>query len=221
VGMVLSLVIGVGSLLVPTFAGLRDPLVIPGLAAAHERRGRRALYAAVIATFALGFAIDLAGHPTAAMAVRAAGATVMGLWAWKLFRLPRRDVPAFTLWGSGWMTLAGLWAAVAFPDHAVGALHLTFIGGFGLLTLGIGTRVLVAHGRHGLEVERRTLDALVVGLVLVALAMRIRAELAPEHAGHALAGSGIAWLAAWLLWGARAMPRVARRAPRPPGSGTA
>jgi uncharacterized protein involved in response to NO len=209
-GMVLSLVIGVGSLLVPTFAGIEQPLAIPGLAAAHERRGRRALYAIVMASFLAAFALDAAGRATAGMAVRALAATVMGLWVWKLYRPPRRDVPAFVLWGSGWMTLLGLWLATALPEHSVAALHVTFIGGFALLTLGIGTRVVVAHGKHPLETERRILNVLVVALVALALVERLRAELFPAGAVHALAGSGLAWLAAWLLWSARALPRLVR-----------
>jgi uncharacterized protein involved in response to NO len=209
-GMVLSLVIGVGSLLVPTFAGLRQPLEIPGLAAAHERRGRRTLYAIVIAAFLAAFVLDAVGRGAAGMAVRTLAATVMVLWVWKLQRLPRRDVPAYVLWGSGWMTVVGLWVATVLPEHAVAALHVTFIGGFGLLTLGIGTRVVVAHGKHPLATERRILNALVVLLIVVALAERLRAELFPARAVHALAGSGLAWCAAWLLWSARALPRLLR-----------
>ena len=209
-GMVLSLVIGVGSLLVPTFAGLDRPLEIPGLAAAHERRGRRALYAIVMASFLAAFALDAAGRATTGMAVRALAATVMVLWVWKLYRPPRRDVPGFVLWGSGWMTLLGLWLAAAFPEHSIAALHVTFIGGFALLTLGIATRVVVAHGKHPLETERRVLNALVVVLVALALVERLRAELFPARAVDALADSGLAWLAAWFLWSARALPRLVR-----------
>jgi uncharacterized protein involved in response to NO len=209
-GMVLSLVMGVGSLLVPTFAGFRQPLEIPGLAAAHERRGRRTLYAIVIAAFLMALALDAAGRATIGMTVRALAATVMGLWVWKLYWTPRRDVPGFALWGSGWMTILGLWLAAALPERAVAALHVTFIGGFAMLTLGIGTRVVVAHGRHPLETERRILNALVVLLIALALVERLRADLFPARAAHALAGSGLLWLAAWLLWSARALPRLAR-----------
>ncbi len=101
-GMVLSLVLGVGSLLVPTFAGLPDPLSIPGVAGPHERRGRRPLYLVLIAALATAFALELAGHAALGMALRAVTATVMGLWVWKLLRLPgRHTLHAFALWTSG------------------------------------------------------------------------------------------------------------------------
>jgi uncharacterized protein involved in response to NO len=214
-GMVLSLVVGVGSLLVPTFAGMRDPLVIPGIAAPHARRGRRILYSAVILALVLAVAADFAGRPRIGMAVRAAAVTTMGLWVWKLTRLPRRDAPGWALWGAGWMVMAGVWAAVLFPGHVTAALHVVFLGGFALLTMGIGTRVLVSHGRHPLETERRALGPWVLVLLCGAIALRIAAEALPARATEWLAGSGALWIAAWLLWAARALPPLFRPRPRP------
>ena len=210
-GMVLSLVLGVGSLLVPTFAGLREPLAIPGVAGPHERKGRRPLYLAFIAAFASAFGLELAGHAGLGMGLRATTATAIGLWVWKLLRLPgRRELHAFVLWISGWLVIAGLWAATAFPSHLTAALHVAFIGGFGLLTLGIATRVVVSHGKHPLELEKRTLSVFVVACVGAALALRLVAELAPARAQDWLAGSGVFWLLAWIAWAARAVPGLIR-----------
>lgn len=214
-GMVLSLVMGVGSLLVPTFAGMRNPLVIPGVAAPHQRRGRRLFYGVVIAALAFAFAAELNGYPKTGMALRAAAITTMGLSVWKLTRLPRRDAPGFALWGSGWMVMAGLWAAALLPTHVVAGLHVAFLGGFAVLTMGIGTRVLVAHGRHPLHIERRALDPWVLGLLVAAILLRILAEAFPDRAMHSLAGSGLLWTLAWLLWAARALPPLVRLAPKP------
>lgn len=219
-GMVLSLVLGVGSLLVPTFAGMRDPLMIPGIARAHERRGRMAFYAALIAVFALAFAAELAGRPRAGAWLRALAASVIGLMVWKLWRLPgRRDVPAFALWTAGWLVMAGLWAAAAGPAWTLAGLHLAFIGGFGLLTLGIGTRVVVAHGHFPLGDERATLSWWVAAAIALALIARLMAEWSPART--ALLGvSGAAWVAGWSLWAFRALPRIARTraAARPPAT---
>lgn len=212
--MVLSLVVGVGSLLVPTFAGMRDPLRIPGVAAPHERRGRRLLYGCVIATLALAFLAELMGSARIGAILRAIAVTTMGLWVWKLTRLPRRDAPGFALWSAGWMVMLGLWATAAFPSYTAAALHVAFIGGFALLTMGIGTRVLVSHGQHPLQIERRALDFWVLGLFLAAIAFRIGADLAPpDGAPHSLTASASCWLLAWTLWAVRAMPLVRPRAP--------
>jgi hypothetical protein len=215
-GMVLSLVLGVGGLLVPTFTGMRNPLLIPGVAGAHERRGRLALYVVFIAAFALAFVAELAGHARMGSLLRAATASAIGLMVWKLWRLPgRRDIPAFVLWGSGWLVMAGLWAVAVYPAFTLGGLHLVFIGGFGLLTLGISTRVVVAHGRHPIADERRVLTPLVVTLVMVALLARLAGEWWSARAVHLFATSGTAWTLAWILWGTRALPRIAKVAAAP------
>src|SRR5262249_855139 len=189
--------------LVPTFAGLRDPLTIPGVGPAHERKGRRVLYAAVMLALLAAFGFEATGRATLGMIVRAIVVTLMVLWVWKLYRAPRAGVPGFVLWSAGWFLALGLWGAAAIPEHAIAALHLTFIGGFALLTLGVGTRVIVSHGRRPLEVESRVLDVPVATLVIVALGLRVVAELAPERAAPALAGSAVAWGVAWIAWAYR------------------
>jgi len=208
-GMVLSLVLGLGSLLVPTFAGMKTPLAIPGVAGAHERRGRVALYAAVIAVLLGAFVAEASGHGAIGAWMRAGVATVMLLWVWKLARLPgKRDLPAFALWCSGWLLLIGLWMVALLPQWRLAGLHVTFIGGYSLLTLAIATRVVVAHGRHPLEDERRVLSPLAAGLLMAALVVRLAAEAAPARATMLLATSGALWGAAWVLWALRAGPRI-------------
>lgn len=215
-GMVLSLVLGVGGLLVPTFAGMRDPLVIPGIARAHEWRGRLVFYATLIAAFTLAFVAELAGHPRSGAMLRALAASTLGLLVWKLWRLPgRRDVPAFVLWTSGWLVMAGLWVVALDPAFTLGGLHLVFIGGFGLLTLGIGTRVVVAHGHHPLADEGRVLTPWVVTAVGLALLARLAAEWVPARSTLLLATSGAAWVVGWSLWALAALPRIRRVATVP------
>lgn len=121
--------------------------------------------------------------------------------------------------------MAGLWAIALVPAFTLGGLHLVFIGGFGLITLGIGTRVVVAHGRHPLADERRVLTPLVVTLVGVALIARLAGEWWPARAVHLFATSGAAWTLGWMLWATRALPRIAKGAApaalRPVGSADA
>jgi uncharacterized protein involved in response to NO len=210
-GMVLSLVLGLGGLLVPTFTGMRDPLVIPHIAAAHEERRKVVFYAAAIAMLAAAFAAEVVELPRVGAWLRAITATAMILLVWKLARLPRRrDAPAFAMWGSGWLVLAGLWVAALAPAFTLGALHMVFIGGFAMLTLGISTRVLVSHGRHPLSDEREVLSPIVVAIVLAALLARLGAEWWPSRATPFLAASGALWIVGWLGWASGALPRIFR-----------
>jgi uncharacterized protein involved in response to NO len=215
-GMVLSLVLGLGGLLVPTFTGMRAPLEIPGVARPHERAGRVLFYLGLMAALVGAFVLEAAGQPRLGALLRASAATVVITMVWKLVRPPgRRDVPALTMWSSGWLILAGLWTVVVAPAITIGALHVVFIGGFTLLTLGIGTRVVVAHGRHPLADERRVLAPAVPLLVLAALVTRLAAEWAPAQAPALLAVAGTSWVAGWLWWARGAAPRIVRTAAGP------
>ena len=87
---------------------------------------------------------------------------------------------------------------------------MVFIGGYGLLTLAIGTRVVVGHGRYPVTDEGRVLSPLVVTAVALALALRVAVDwLPPEAQPHALATSATLWIIAWLGWGIGAIPRIA------------
>jgi uncharacterized protein involved in response to NO len=212
-GMMLSLVLGIGGLLVPTFSAMREPLVIPGLARPHERGPRRILYAIVGMALVSALVLDARGLPVAGAAVRAVAGTAMILWVWKVFRLPgARDAVAWTIWSAGWLLLAGLVLAALLPVRSLLGFHLGFIGGFGLLTLGIATRVVVRHGGHRLNVEGTVLNPAVHAAIALALVARISAELNPARAALLLSVSGTSWTIGWGLWARGALPRILRLA---------
>jgi uncharacterized protein involved in response to NO len=205
-GMVLSIVLGVGGLLVPTFTSMREPLVIPGLARPHERLPRRGLYAVLLCALVGSLVLEATRHPAAAVRLRAAAGTVLLLWVWKLFRMPgARDRLSYSLWIAGWMLLAGLWIAALFPFRALPGFHVLFIGGMGLLTAGIATRVTVRHGGHPIAVESRVLRLAVPALLLLALLMRLVAETSPERALLWLSASALLWIVGWIVWGGGAI----------------
>lgn len=214
-GMVLLMVLGVGGLLVPTFTGVRQPLVIAKIGGPHERPGRRLFYGTLAALFLLAFALDSRGLRFAGGLVRAVAASPVLLLVWKLGRPPaRRDLFSLTLRTAGWCVFAGLWMAVLLPRYWLAGYHVVFIGGFGLLTLGIATRVVVAHGGHAMEWERRVLTPWAAGALALALVARVAGEFLPRAYFVLLGASGVAWSAGWLLWAWRAGPLIltARRA---------
>ena len=219
-GMVLSMVLGVGGLLVPTFTGVRQPLLIAHVGGPHERAGRRLFYGAIAALFLLAFALESLGQRTAGALVRAAAATPLLFMVWKLQRpSARNDLFSATLRGAGWCLLAGLWLAALVPARTLAAYHVVFIGGFGFLTLGIATRVVVSHGGHGMEWEPRVLTPWAAGSLGLALVARIAGEFLPRYAAALLGTSGVLWSAGWLLWAVRALPLIiaGRGTPIAPG----
>ena len=212
-GFVLSLVLGLGGLLVPVFAGVPHGLEIHGVAGPHERPGRRSLYSAVIAVLAGAVAVDGLGWPAAAAWMRAIAATPMLLVVWKVAAPGgHRTISAGTLRAAGVLILAGLWLAAIVPARPLAGFHLTFIGGYGLLTLAIGSRVVVAHGGHPIALEARILNPFVVGAVGLAALTRVGAEFGGAGRDAMLAASGTLWVLGWLVWAWRALPRMLRLA---------
>jgi hypothetical protein len=220
-GMILPVVLGVGGLLVPTFMAMREPLAIAGIAKPHQRAPRRILYAAVVAALLAAIVLDAAGRVEAGSLARAVVGSVVLLWVWKLYRRPgRADRLSYSLWSAGWLLFAGLWASVLLPSRPFVGEHIVFIGGFGFLTLGIATRVVVRHGGHPLALESRVIGTAILALLGGALLVRVAAE-APDPASGVraalLAVAAGVWVGGWALWATRAIPLV--RAPRRPGAG--
>jgi uncharacterized protein involved in response to NO len=217
-GMVLSLVLGFGGLLVPTFARMRAPLEVPGIAGAHERGPRRRLYVPIAILLIGAFVAEAAGRGPLGAWIRVVAAAALVLLVWKVYRLPgRRDLVSFAIWSAGWLVLAGLLTAAIAPRFAVAGHHVVMLGGFGFLTLGIATRVVASHGGHGLERESRVLTPAVVAPMALALATRALAE-APLARDPLLAASAVLWMIAWIAWAVGAVPAIATRArpaPRP------
>jgi len=210
-GMVLTVVLGVGSLLVPTFSAMKNPLVIPGFAKPHERRPRRILYASLGMLLVTALALEALGHPAAAAWLRTGVGSLVLLWVWKIFRRPGvKDLLSYCLWIAGWMILAGLWTAAILSGKSLVGYHLVFIGGFGLLTLGIATRVVVRHGNHPLAAEGRVLRAGVVAALGLALVARVAAESGPTRFLTLLGVSGAMWIVAWMTWGMGAAGYIRR-----------
>ncbi len=220
IGMLLTLVLGVGSLLVPTFIGMRGPLEIPGIAKAHEWLPKFIFHASIAALFVGAFALEAMDAPLWGARLRAAAATIVLAMAWKLHRGPGRgDRSAWSMWGAGAFMLIGLWLAALGSHWTLAGLHIVFIGGFGLLTFAIATRVVIAHGKHGFPSEHLLLKASVVTLLLAALAARVIGELRPERALHWYALSGAVWTLACIVWFSAAWPRIRHNAvPAKPAS---
>ena len=116
---------------------------------------------------------------------------------------------SWCLWGSGWCVLAGLWLAALVPAQQLAGWHLVFGGGYGLLTLGIASRVVVSHGGHGLAAEHHVLTLPVIALAVLAVLARVAAGWAPgAGATHAYGAAAAFWMLAWGLWLMRVIPRV-------------
>jgi uncharacterized protein involved in response to NO len=217
-GFLLSLILGIGSFLGARFLGTFQPPAF----LFRLRFGARPLPPpiAMQRVFALGglllfasFWIEAMASPTAGKLLRAAVASFQFLAFARIHRRPRtRSWTAHALWLAYWMVLAGLWLAALLPRHEIAALHVMFIGGFGLMMLAMGLRVITSHG--GVEAwwdTARGLPALLAAGALTAVALRVAANLWPARYLPLLAAGASVWLTVLLAWGLRLLPRVTPR----------
>lgn len=162
--------------------------------------------------FLSGFAIEVTYHQSLGRALKAACANWIAFQNWRLFILPLAPgkLPLW-IWISAWVLLIGLWVHSLFPGLDVHAAHLIFIGGFGLMTLLVASRVTLAHGGYSLNFESHSRIYSVSGsLILLAALSRLVAQWAPSYFRH-LAYAATLWILALLLWGYFFLPKILKR----------
>lgn len=99
----------------------------------------------------------------------------------------------------------GLWLV---PQYRLEALHLLFISGFGLLTLMVASRVILAHGNHNLSLEIKNLFIKIpIGLIILASATRISAVFVNGYQRH-LGYAALVFLVAVLVWSFFFIPKL-------------
>lgn len=208
-GVFLSFAVGVGALVLPLMAGASPP---PDLGASPAETRRAIAYGAAGLVIGTSLVFEHAGWERAGPLVRglvvALGLGVGG-GAW---RSPAKDGHHRRLaWLAVWMMPAGLFVAGLWPDYRVPALHVLFIGGFGLLAFAVATHVSFAHlGLDALAVGRpAAVRVLGVALVLAMLA-RCAADWSHSYFAH-LGWAAALWLAGSGVWLAFLAPKLLGR----------
>jgi uncharacterized protein involved in response to NO len=219
-GMFLSLVLGTGHLLLPVLGGF-DP---PGdgdesPASRARRRAHAALAIALIASFplqeAVAHATDAAFGARIGCGLRALLFLADALGCMRAIRWP--VVPGLhrrAAWLAFWLTPTGLLLAAAFPAHRVGVLHVTFVGGFALLSLTVATHVIASHGgRPDVIAGHPWPMVVIVVLILLAASTRASADLLVDSYWTHVAGAALLFVIALAGWAAWLLP-TALRPPR-------
>jgi uncharacterized protein involved in response to NO len=109
---------------------------------------------------------------------------------------------------------AGLVASALWPDYRIPALHILFIGGFGLLALAVATHVALSHleGMEELALGRPRPLVFMALMFLLALLGRLAADASDTYFDH-LAWASTWWMigtAAWLAFLGPALLRLRR-----------
>jgi len=216
-GMVLLLVLGVGGFLGPRLLGFAQLPNFQNLEKLGNRVrppaavGRRRQFYAISGFVLLASVIgEYAWHLPALAWVRASVATLVIAVNIQPWRTPvARTTLAWCVWTAHWLLIAALWLVVVVAKYRIDFLHVMFIGGFTLLILAVGTRVVLSHGGHALTGERRSWP-LRIGLAtgLIAMLTRIGAPFAPELFFSHLAWASELWISGMAIWGAYLFARI-------------
>jgi uncharacterized protein involved in response to NO len=214
-GVFLSFAVGVGGLVLPLMSGEPPPADL-GSSPATTRRAL--LYALggvlLIASFALEVAGAAAGGQLLRAAVVAVG-LVFGAGAWR--RPGRPGLHRQLVWLSCWLLPTGLVLAALFPDYRVPALHVVFIGGFGLMAYGVASHVVLSHLGFEAEALGRPWAVVAAGTgLLLALCARLAADFSHTYFDHLAWAAGL-WIAGTALWLVDAGRRIARASADPSG----
>lgn len=213
-GMFLGLIVGVGALVFPLITRGEGPP--DGEATPGDRRARAAHLAAALG-LAATFAVERWVHEGAGLALRAALVTAVLIGGARLDRRPRlTGLHRRVVWLGAWCVPAGLALAAVDPAWRLAALHLTFIGGFAALALGVGVHVALSHGDDPSPLDRRPWQvALMAALLAAAVGLRLAMALDPARLWTWLGASSLAFLLATIAWGVFTVPRLFRASSTP------
>lgn len=203
-GLLLAPTLGIGSFIFPRILG--GGFGGEGTPAALRRQLIRTGVAATL--LIASFGVEAAGAGRAGNLLRFAvcAAYLLAEVSWK--RKPQEGTPATGLRLALLTGGAGLvLAAFADAGQRISVEHLLFIGGFGLMMLVVGARVLFGHSGGLAEFSKRSQTArVIVALALGAAVTRAIPAVFPQltvtHHLYA-AGTWLALATTWLVWNRR------------------
>lgn len=201
---ILSLVLGVGSRLIPALLGWAP------LPTESKAPPKVIFFITLGVLFLVSYVMEAFSWGLPGNILRTLIVLIISLRFWKIHRFPqRRGVQTFWLWSAAWMLLLGQGALIFFPDFRVHILHVIFASGLSLMTLMIAVRVALSHGKHELSLEKNSKALLAGGfLVLFAGLTRLSAGFAPEIYQSHLVYAAFTWVFGLLIWGWVYIPRI-------------
>jgi len=191
-GFLLCIVLGVGSFLGPRLMGTFKPAV----------KGAVYLQIGAILGLVSTFVLEGAGDALAAYLIRACIIALVYFRSGALvFRPLVKDQFARLLCISFWMVFLGYAGLVFFPAYRPAFLHVTFLGGYALMTFSVATMVVFSHGGEGDRLKRASWQLPMLGGILaLALSLRAAAVFFPEYFFILLGAASVGWLLGAGLW---------------------
>ena len=208
----LALILGAGHMVLPILGGH-----VPPGDGEDSPRGRRtrAMHGLVALGIGAGVLVERLAPGNLALVragllLRAGAFLADSLGCMHAYRLPRvpglhRRIALLAYW----LVPAGLLFAAALPAQRIGALHVTFIGGFALLSFAVAAHVIGSHGGFSHLVAGRPWAVWGFGILfLLAMVTRVGADFLPKAYLAHLGWASVTWMIALLLWAAFLVPKA-------------
>ena len=209
---VLLLILGVGTFLLPRFLAIQGIRPLDEERTASREWVLRALAAGGVGiTILVSYWLEAAYvMVTPAAMVRGCAVMIYLLCMVPIFRTsnPGRTVPLAVNIALVSVVL-GLAFPLFWPGQRIAGLHVVFLGGFSLITFTVATRVVLGHSGNG-HLFRARLPSLlcVIGLLLIATALRVIGEFLPDQRATDLDLASYLWMGAAAVWGIAILPKV-------------
>lgn len=210
-GFILLCILGAGGFLLPRFlgVGVREKFATSKTPTPAWRQSCDS--AAVTGLLLVGtYPLEAFGWSPLAALLRA-GLVLNYLWSVMPF-----ERLAWSWNGVQWLLVTGLvciplgiLAAGFWPGWRVGLSHIELLGGFGLITMAVATRVVFGHSGQRARLERfHPALTTAAGLMLIGMITRITGDLVPSTmASHYLYGA-LCWAGGLILWAVCVLPGV-------------
>lgn len=194
---VLNLILGLGSRLIPALTRVKDSIDV-----------RAGVQEPILPFVALAVALNLSFWLEAFVSfsagnlLRFAVIATLAVWKFRIFA-PRSSVGYL---GTGIrlsvvFLASGFLAAAIQPMYGIHWLHLSFIGGFALLTFLISTRVVLAHGGYDLSMEIKTREiAWFFSILAIVAVLRSLLGVGGAFRNELIWAVVIGWIVGSMLW---------------------
>lgn len=207
-GAIASIILGVGSRLVPGILGHVEVVQTQRFRYENEKPFFLTVplyfYGLMILFVASYFIHNLGGDILKMLVV-----FVVAIFYWRLYRFPlEKTALTWNIWIACWLMVGSFILKCVWHDVGIHASHAFFFSGIVLLTLLIATRVLQSHGPKMKSLENLKILYLTTFFISLAGVTRVIAILMPDGYFRHLAYSAFILTLAVLMWSIRYLKYV-------------
>lgn len=210
---ILLCILGAGGFLLPRFLGLgaRRKFETSVVTTPEWRRAVAVAGGAGVLIVA-SYPLEAAGWTRWAGTIRA---VTMVAYLWNEMPLERlrwswNGVQWFLLVGLACLPL-GVLASAWLPGTRVGLSHIELITGFGLITLGVGTRVVFGHSGERERLDRFQPWLTTAGVLLfLGMLSRVSGDFLPKSMLSHYVSAAWCWIAGVVIWAVCVLPKILR-----------